>query len=402
MKTKKMRTLGLYVHIPFCVRKCHYCDFLSFSATEEVKEQYVQALCKEIISFKEEETSCMVTTIFFGGGTPSILKGEQMERIMKAIKETFYIDENAEITIEMNPGTVTKEKLEQYKRIGINRLSIGLQTTDDNRLQLLGRIHTYEQFLNNYQWAREVGFQNISVDLMSALPKEEIASYQKDLERIVALNPEHISSYSLIIEEGTPFYDNDEILHSLPKEEEDRAMYELTQTLLQKAGYHRYEISNYAKEGKESRHNSIYWTGGEYLGLGLGASSYLLADHAYIREPREKEHYAYRFKNISSMEDYIKCPMTPCEEREEWTLIGKTEAMEEFMFLGLRMRKGISEEEFLNKFGLELEEVYGNVLVKFQTMGLLGWTGEKKKRQIYLTDQGIDVSNAILSEFLLT
>ena len=400
---EKKRTLGLYVHIPFCVRKCNYCDFLSFSATEEVKEQYVQALCDEIISFSHvKNVDFEVATIFFGGGTPSVLKGEQMERIMKAIRQAFPVKADAEITIEMNPGTVTKEKLETYYKIGINRLSIGLQTTDDERLKVLGRIHTYEQFLHNYQWAREVGFQNISVDLMSALPKEDLASYQKDIERILALQPEHISSYSLIIEEGTPFYNNNEILDHLPEEEEDRAMYELTRQLLQKEGYHRYEISNYAKEGKESRHNSVYWTGGEYLGLGLGASSYLRSDHRYVGDKEKEEVYAYRFKNVSSMKAYLENPVTVCKEREEWTEITKKDAMEEFMYLGLRMRKGISEKEFFEKFKEPLEDIYGEVLLKFHSMNLLAWNGEKGERQIYLTDQGIDVSNAILCEFLLS
>ena len=448
-RTKNKRELGLYIHIPFCMKKCNYCDFLSFSSTEEEKERYVQALCKEILSFQGKKGECIITTMFFGGGTPSILKGEQMERIMGAINEAFLVDEEAEITIEMNPGTVTKEKLEIYKKIGINRLSIGLQTTDDERLKVLGRIHTYEQFLQNYQWARELGFQNISVDLMSALPKEDLTSYQKDLERILALKPEHISSYSLIIEEGTPFYEEEELLEQLPKEEEDRAMYELTGKLLQEEGYQRYEISNYAKKGKESRHNSIYWTGKEYLGLGLGASSYLLADHPYMEsrnvmgqeEQREKENYAesmepqlgkgseeeegkketeeikmiegiektkgieallklygYRFKNGSEFDKYCEKPDAICKEREEFLEVTEKDAMEEFMFLGLRMMKGVKKSEFFEKFSVEMEEVYGAVIEKFQAMGLL----EEKGDVLSFTKKGIDVSNLVLCEFLMS
>ena len=400
------RKLSLYIHIPFCVRKCNYCDFLSFSASEEEKEHYVQALCEEIESFSALENGrvCLVQTIFFGGGTPSVLNVSQIEQIMDSVQKTFTIDSNAEITIEMNPGTVTREKLETYRKIGINRLSIGLQTTNDKRLKVLGRIHTFEQFLQNYQMAREVGFDNISVDLMSALPNESIKDYQKDLERVLALEPEHISSYSLIIEEGTPFYNNDEILNQLPEEEDDRQMYELTDHMLREKNYYRYEISNYAKVGKESRHNSVYWTGGEYLGLGLGASSYLRQDHPYLQRDGGKEeqseenrgYYGVRFKNNTVLTEYLSMPYTPIMEREEVSKITEQEAMEEFMFLGLRMMKGIKRADFFFKFHRELETVYGDVINKFIGMGLL----EEKEDWIRFTKKGIDVSNSVFCEFL--
>ena len=401
----KQREMSLYIHIPFCVRKCNYCDFLSFSSSDTVKKQYIKALCQEIESFfavqkqeKDNTEEIIIKTIFFGGGTPSILEAKQIEELMDAVRKTFVIAVDAEITIEMNPGTIKREKLETYQTIGINRLSIGLQTTDDERLKVLGRVHTYEQFLENYKMARELGFQNISVDLMSALPKESINDYQKDLERVLELEPEHISSYSLIIEEGTPFYDNNEILERLPSEEEDRAMYDLTEQILLERGYHRYEISNYAKTGKESRHNSVYWTGGEYVGFGLGASSYLRSDHPYLQDSKEQleQCYGVRFKNETNIKKYIQNSYVPILEKEEVTFLSKQEAMEEFMFLGLRMMQGIKEQQFLEQFHISVQSVYGDVVEKFVGMGLL----EQTDGRICFTKKGIDVSNSILCEFL--
>ena len=401
----KQREMSLYIHIPFCVRKCNYCDFLSFSSSDTVKKQYIKALCQEIESFfavqkqvKDDTEEIIRKTIFFGGGSPSILEAKQIEELMDAVRKTFVIAADAEITIEMNPGTIKREKLETYQTIGINRLSIGLQTTDDERLKVLGRVHTYEQFLENYKMARELGFQNISVDLMSALPKESINDYQKDLERVLELEPEHISSYSLIIEEGTPFYDNNEILERLPSEEEDRAMYDLTEQILLERGYHRYEISNYAKTGKESRHNSVYWTGGEYVGFGLGASSYLRSDHPYLQDSKEQleQCYGVRFKNETNIKKYIQNSYVPILEKEEVTFLSKQEAMEEFMFLGLRMMQGIKEQQFLEQFHISVQSVYGDVVEKFVGMGLL----EQTDGRIYFTKKGIDVSNSILCEFL--
>ncbi|MBO8463317.1 MAG: oxygen-independent coproporphyrinogen III oxidase [Firmicutes bacterium] len=401
----KQREMSLYIHIPFCVKKCNYCDFLSFSSSDTVKKQYIKALCQEIESFfavqkqeKDNTEEIIIKTIFFGGGTPSILEAKQIEVVMDAVRKTFVIAADAEITIEMNPGTIKREKLETYQKIGINRLSIGLQTTDDERLKVLGRVHTYEQFLENYKMARELGFQNISVDLMSALPKESINDYQKDLERVLELEPEHISSYSLIIEEGTPFYDNNEILERLPSEEEDRAMYDLTEQILLERGYHRYEISNYAKTGKESRHNSVYWTGGEYVGFGLGASSYLRSDHPYLQDSKEQleQYYGVRFKNETNIKKYIQNSYVPILEKEEVTFLSKQEAMEEFMFLGLRMMQGIKEQQFLEQFHISVQSVYGDVVEKFVGMGLL----EQTDGRICFTKKGIDVSNSILCEFL--
>ncbi|HCA69983.1 MAG TPA: coproporphyrinogen III oxidase, partial [Lachnospiraceae bacterium] len=277
-KSDRKEELGLYVHIPFCVKKCDYCDFLSAPATEEMKKNYIRALLSEIRSYKGKTNGYTVPTVFIGGGTPSAIPASDIEKIMEEIWDTFLVDsDRLEATIEVNPGTVTREKLLAYQRAGINRLSFGLQSTDDRELKMLGRIHSYEEFKDNYELAREAGFHNINIDLMSSLPGQTVQTWENSLRTVTALKPEHISAYSLIIEEGTPFYERygKGALHQgeLPEEETDRLLYHRTKELLEESGYHRYEISNYARAGYECRHNSSYWIGTEYLGLGLGASS---------------------------------------------------------------------------------------------------------------------------------
>ena len=273
--------MELYIHIPFCVRKCNYCDFLSFPAGLESIESYCRALdeeiCRtaEIIYEKQEDRNTgRISTIFVGGGTPSVLAPEQIRRLFFCLRQNFSISPDAEISMEANPGTLTREKLAACMEAGVNRLSIGLQSSDDALLKVLGRIHTWEQFLDNYREARKTGFQNINIDLMSSLPGQTLSGYLKTLEQVTELRPEHISSYSLILEEGTPFFDSEDIRRRLPDEAVDREMYERTKELLHERGYERYEISNYAKEGFACRHNIGYWDGVPYLGLGLGASSY--------------------------------------------------------------------------------------------------------------------------------
>ena len=279
-----MKELELYLHIPFCVKKCNYCDFLSAPAEEKTRAAYVDTLIREIEGFEEPE-DYEVVTVFFGGGTPSILPGEAILRLMEALRKKFHFREEAEITLEANPGTVDEKKLSFYKKAGINRLSFGLQSTDAEELKKLGRIHTWEKFLESFELARKAGFSNINVDLMSALPGQTVESWEKTLKQVIALNPEHVSAYSLIIEEGTPFYqlyekdaekrDAGEEPELLPSEEEERAMYELTGSVLKENGYLHYEISNYAKPGRECRHNLGYWQRKDYLGFGLGASTLL-------------------------------------------------------------------------------------------------------------------------------
>lgn len=363
-----MKPLELYIHIPFCVQKCKYCDFLSAPSCAKERQEYVESLCEKIRSYGEVAKTYCVISVFVGGGTPSILESSQMEEIFAVAKETFSFAEDAEITIEMNPGTVTREKLQTYRRIGINRLSIGLQSVNDGELKELGRIHTYQDFLDTYQLAREEGFENINIDLISAIPHQTVESWKETLEKVCKLEPEHISAYSLIIEEGTPFYErygDGEHEEELPTEEEERQMYHDTKTILASYGYERYEISNYAKKGYACQHNLGYWSRTEYLGIGLGAAS--LVNNCRWVEGEEKE------------------------------ILTKEEQMEEFMFLGLRKIQGVSEESFLRQFEVSMESVYKSVLKEMIHKGLI----EREKGWVRLTEKGIDVSNYVMSEFLL-
>ncbi|MDO5422629.1 MAG: radical SAM family heme chaperone HemW [Eubacteriales bacterium] len=379
--------MELYVHIPFCIRKCRYCDFLSFAAGDEVKEAYKDALVREIRG-EQGKDSRGVSSVFFGGGTPSLLPEAWMGEIMQALRESFRIEEDAEISLECNPGTLTQGKLLAYREMGINRLSIGLQSADDRELKLLGRIHSWAMFCESYTLAREAGFSNVNVDLMSALPGQTVESWRETLRKVLALEPEHLSAYSLIIEEGTPFYEaygedarrreaGDEP-RFLPSEDAERQMYEDTKTLLGEAGYHRYEISNYAREGLECRHNVGYWERVDYLGLGLGASS--------LSQGR-------RFHNTNQMERYLQGNF----EKEDVQVLTRKEQMEETMFLGLRLTKGVSLEAFRRKFGESCEAVYGPVLEKLTGQGLL----KVEDGNVALTDHGVDVSNYCMAEFLL-
>ncbi len=378
--------LELYIHIPFCIRKCNYCDFLSFPSNEGEREVYVESLINEIEQTGKilDKNDYKVRSIFIGGGTPSLLFGEQVERIMQAVREGFVIKEGVEITMEANPGTLTERNLSLYKRAGINRLSMGLQSADDSCLHLLGRIHTWEEFLKSYELARKAGFENINVDLMSGLPGQTVSIYKRTLEKVMALQPEHISAYSLILEEGTLFGESEEIQKKIPDEETDREMYQLTKEVLAENGYERYEISNYARKGKECIHNLGYWSGTPYLGFGLGASSYF-----------ERT----RFSNEKNLEKYQKKPYVPFVMREDYTVLSEKDEMEEFMFLGLRKRAGISEGEFKKRFKAGLKEIYGKVISKYEEMDLLEWTDEGK--MLRLTDAGIDVSDYIFCDFML-
>ena len=389
MTSKK--ELELYFHIPFCVRKCLYCDFLSAPADEGTKAQYMDALIRETRERAGDYRDYRVVSVFVGGGTPSTVPESLLEKLLEAVREGFELAETAEITMEVNPGTVNEEKLRRCREAGVNRLSIGLQSADDRELAVIGRIHTYGQFLETYYTARDCGFSNINVDLMSALPGQTLGSYLGTLEKVLALKPapEHISAYSLIVEEGTPFYEMERkgILR-IPDEECDRLMYAKTEELLGKEGYHRYEISNYAKPGYECRHNCGYWRRREYLGLGIGAAS-LIGN--------------LRFRNGDSLEAYLNHPTGVREELQELTV---EERMEEFMFLGLRMTEGVSVSEFQAVFGESMEKIYGNVIKKNLEDGLLEyretdkWT-ETGGRRLALTKRGIDVSNMVMAEFLL-
>ncbi len=378
------KELELYLHIPFCVSKCKYCDFLSAPSGEEQRQIYVERLCRRIRYWSDviHNYGYEIVSIFVGGGTPSILTEAQITQVFEAVHESFPIREDAEITLEMNPGTDVKDKLPVYRELGINRLSMGLQSADNEELKCLGRIHTYEDFRQVYQWAREAGFTNINVDLMSAIPGQTLESYEDTLRKVADLEPEHISAYSLIIEEGTPFcerYGEGRHAEELPDEDIERQMYVRTGEILEDYGYHRYEISNYAKDGYECRHNLGYWDRKEYLGLGAGASS--LMDHIRWKEP-----------------DHIG-PSTGLvlEEREDFTRLRRKDEMEEFMFLGLRKINGVSEYDFYKSFRVSMDEIYKESIENLIKEGLL----VREEDRIRLTDRGIDLSNYALSQFLL-
>lgn len=384
----KTNNLEVYVHIPFCVKKCAYCDFLSFDDKGNVKEEYVKALQNEIKASRSRNSleSVNVSSIFIGGGTPSSIDGKYIEQILEEIRNNYNVNDNAEITIECNPGTVDKHKAVQYKNIGINRVSMGLQSADDDALRKLGRIHTYEQFLNSYYHIRNSGIKNVNVDLMSGLPSQGLEKYVKSLEKVCKLNPEHISAYSLIIEEDTPFYEkynenNGTALNELPDEELEREQYYNTKEILKSYGYNRYEISNYSKQGFECVHNCGYWSRIPYIGFGLGASS-------FINETR--------YRNTSDMKEYI---LNSSENtiKEDLQTLSIDEQQEEFMYLGLRMCKGISCAEFERQFKRNIFDVFGNVIEKYKNMEMLKCDGDI----IRLTDKGIDVSNIIFSDFLI-
>ena len=394
-----MENLELYLHIPFCVRKCAYCDFLSHTPEKGEIEAYVKALKEEIASYENVFDSCQVSTIFFGGGTPSLLTAEQMKEILDGVRTHFRLEDTAEITMELNPGTATRENLIGYRSAGVNRLSIGLQSVHDKELKMLGRIHDYQMFLNTYHAARKAGFENINVDLISAIPGQSVENWEESLRTVVGLNPEHLSAYSLIIEEGTPFYEiygeeNQETgqIHGekqreekLPSEEEERLMYERTREILAECGYHQYEISNYAKPGYECRHNLGYWERVPYLGLGVGASSLI--------RYREKE---YRFRHMPEVEEYIKLAGTPEKLIREPEEVDRQAQIEEFMFLGLRKCQGIGKAEFRKRFGVPIEEIYGDILQKQEGQGLIRIEAER----ISLTKRGMDLSNYVFAQYL--
>lgn len=377
-KNNKTASMEIYIHIPFCAKKCEYCDFLSGPAGGKEQRAYVQALLKEIRA-AEEGQGRSVSSIFIGGGTPSLLKEDLLGSILNEIYKKFNLEPEAEISIEVNPGTVSLKKLEAYRRMGINRLSIGLQSTDDRELKTLGRLHNYAQFLETYQAAGNAGFDNVNIDLMSALPDQTYEGWVTNLRRTAELSPAHISAYSLIIEEGTPFALRE---LNLPDEETEYRMYEDTAAILKEYGYEQYEISNYAKKGKRCRHNVGYWTRCDYLGFGLGAAS-LWGNK--------------RFSNTADMEEYLNNSAFPERIRLMEPVLSREDEMAEFMFLGLRMTEGVSEAAFRQEFGVEMREIYGEVLKKYTDMELL----EEKDGRIFLTRKGIHVSNSVMSDFLL-
>lgn len=377
-----MDKISLYIHIPFCAQKCLYCDFPSFARKDHLRKAYIEALNKEIISLREKHNNLEINTIFIGGGTPSVLEADELECLLKEVVKLNMAKE-VEYSMECNPGNLTEEKLEVMKKYGVNRISMGLQAKQDNLLKGLGRIHNYKTFKENFLLAKKVGFNNINVDLMFGLPNQSLNEWEETLREIISLEPAHISAYSLIIEEGTAFYnlyENDKL--KLPTEEEERKMYHLAKKILEENGFNQYEISNYAKEGKECRHNLAYWNMDNWIGVGSAAASYINGK---------------RIKNISSVEEYINSIKDKGEAVEEIINNSKNDNMEEFMFMGLRKINGIDENEFKNRFSMNINDVYGEILNKYIGEGLL----IRESGRIFLSEKGIEISNVIMADFLL-
>ena len=403
-----MNGLEIYIHIPFCVKKCDYCDFLSAPADLETKEKYVEALINEIKLNKNKMSEYVVDTVFIGGGTPSLLEENQISKIMSVLRDNCNMSENPEITIECNPGTITESKLLEYKKSGINRISFGLQSANDEELKSIGRIHNYAGFLESYNLARKCGFDNINVDLMSALPGQTLKSYEETLNKVVRLEPEHISAYSLIVEENTLMYDRVKKaqikgINILPDEESERKMYYLTNNILRSNGYRKYEISNYSKPGKECKHNIGYWQRKEYLGFGIGAAS-LYKENSYnnisdinkyieVLTNNIKENSINNVGNSSEVENQVNILNSIVKNLQQLT---ERDRMEEFMFLGLRMMEGVSMEKFEQYFGKPYMEVYGKVQKRMEDKRFL----INDNGYVKLTEFGIDLSNYVMSEFL--
>lgn len=370
--------ISLYIHIPFCVRKCLYCDFPSFSGMESIFDDYVRMLCREIDETYSDYRGMEVKSIFVGGGTPSVLPPALLGRISDKIFSRFDVDSKAEITIETNPGTLDAKKLGEMKSMYFNRLSMGLQAWQDRLLKKLGRIHTADEFETNFLQARDAGFKNINVDLMFALPAQSLDDWQETLEKVMKLRPEHISAYSLIIEEGTPFFDMfDRGELKEIDEVTDRKMYYLAKEMLSDKGYKQYEISNFAKEGFECYHNKVYWRTEEYQGFGLGAHSYA---------------GGVRFHNTYDMKEYLRGEGFRLDKE----FLSLQEKQEEFMFMGLRMNEGVSETEFLRRFGESMDSVYGDEIKELISEELL----VKKDGRLSLTDRGVDISNSVFEKFI--
>lgn len=380
------KELGIYIHIPFCKQKCNYCDFISYTNKCEKIENYIECLEKEINNFDFKNYN--VTTIYIGGGTPSYIESKYIKQIMNYIYKKIQLEKNelkdVEITIEVNPGTVTKQKILDYKKAGINRVSIGLQCVQDRLLKLLGRIHTYEEFLNTYNLAKEVGFENINVDLMLGLPDQSIEDIKESLNQIIKLNPNHISTYSLIVEEGTKIFnqiENNEL--QIPDEELERNMYWYVKNTLELNGYNHYEISNFSKKGKESKHNMNCWNQEEYIGFGIAA-------HSYISN--------IRFSNTNNLEEYIKNITN--NELEKNIIIEEEQTLEdkkrEFMMLGFRKIEGVNISIFKEKFVDNPICIYREKLRKLVEEGLI----EIDLNNIRLTNKGIDFANLVFEEFI--
>lgn len=374
------RELGLYLHIPFCVRKCAYCDFNSCAAEGQDMDGYTACLVKEIIQAGQAAEDAYLDSIFLGGGTPSVLSNKNLERITDAVRRSFLISGDVEFTMECNPGTVSFRDMKAYREFGINRLSMGVQSLSDETLKRIGRIHTVNDFFDAYAAAKAAGFTNLNFDLMFSLPFQSLKDWQYTLEKILLFEPSHLSAYALQLEEGTPLYEQRERLR-FPSEEEDRAMYQAAKEMLKEAGYRHYEISNFAQPGWESRHNLKYWELKEYLGLGLGASSF---------------YGGRRFENPASLQDYIQSVQDNPPFRERGTQEDKAALEGEFMFLGLRMLDGPDDTRFQALFQESFFTVYQRAIETHLENGLL----ERTHQGVRLTERGLDLANTVMCDFV--
>lgn len=387
------KEIGLYIHIPFCKQKCYYCDFTSYANKEELVERYIKCLKKEILQYANEnkimsehglEERYVIKTIYIGGGTPSAIDEMYIINVLDTIKDNFKMRDNVEITIEVNPGTVNKDKLESYRECGINRLSIGLQAVQDDILKCIGRIHTYKDFENTYEYAREVGFDNINVDLMINLPNQTLDDVKESVKTILSLKPEHISVYSLILEPNTKMYEliNSKTL-TIASDETERQMYWYVKDTLERHKYNQYEISNFTKSGFESKHNMDCWNQKEYIGVGASASSFM-----------ENK----RYSNISKLEKYIENIEKGTSNKnlvlEEF--LDEESKMDEFMMLGLRKIDGVDIKEFERIFQINPIMKYCKKLDKLNREGLI----EIDENNIKLSNKGIDLANLVWEEFV--
>lgn len=376
-----MNDISLYIHIPFCLKKCYYCDFNSYSGMDDLKSTYVNALIKELYMYSYKLRGYVVRTVFIGGGTPTTFTISQLSLLLNTVKSAYNIEEGAEITIEANPGTLSRDMLYALSRLGVNRLSIGLQAVQDDILKSIGRVHTYRQFLENYNNALAY-FDNINIDLIFGLPFQTVDLWLETLDTIIALKPQHLSCYSLILEEHTPMYDMvRKGIYKLPDEETERWMYYEAKKKLRSAGYRHYEISNFALPGYECRHNMVYWTGGQYVGVGAGASSY---------------YSNIRYKNVDSIEDYIDRVYKDLLPIDEFDYVDSRQMVIYAIITGLRLIDGIKLDEFRQKYRFDIEKEYGDVIKKYSDLDLL----EIKNGHLKFTEKGIDVSNTILCDFL--
>ncbi len=387
------KNIGIYVHIPFCKQKCRYCDFKSYTGKEKLVEQYIKWVKYELEQVgdgnkydyeKGLDKLAIIDTVYIGGGTPSFIESKHIVEIVNTIKEHYTLADNVEITIEANPGTVTEEKLQDYINCGINRISIGLQSSNENLLKQLGRIHTYEEFEEAYRLARKVGFKNINVDLMLGLPNQTMESLNETLNKIIKHNPEHISVYSLIVEEDTPLYnDIEKQILTLPEDELERKMYWNVKEKLEQNGYVHYEISNFAKPNFESKHNLNCWNQEEYIGIGAAAHSY--TNNVRYSNVDTIEEYINNFENGNEVDNLI------FHEKQN-----KESKMKEYMILGLRKIKGIQIQEFKNKFGENPIYLYRKELEKLVNEELVEIDGD----EIKLTKKGLDFANLVWEEFV--